>query len=268
MGQAIRDALTGFSYPLRAVPYLFRHRLFLLTGLCLAVHLVLVAAVLVPVLWYVWPLLGDLQKHLVSLGEGHAWLMKILAGLGYFIRLIGLLLVFLATGVLVLVAGRVAAGPFLDLLSERVEELETGVPAAAFSAARLGRGLILALKDLAPNLLILVGFQALVWLFGLIPVVGTLGAPVLAAAGTSIFLAHEFMGLVLLRRFVPYFPRWGFVMGHKALAAGFGASCLVLMAVPFLNLALLPLCAVGGTFAVCRVDAGRREGHPRPASTV
>jgi CysZ protein len=258
MGKALGELAEGFTFPFQAIPYVFRHRLFGLTGLCLAVHLILVAAVLVPLIYFTWPLMADLQNYLVTRVDGHAVLMTILSGLGWFLRILALLLVFLATGVLVLVIGRVAAGPFLDLLSERVEELETGVAAPAFSWPRLMRGVGLAIFDLFPNLAILVVFQLVVWFLGFIPIVGTIGAPVLSGAGASIFLAHEFMGLPLQRRFAPYFARWRFVFDRKARSIGFGAACFVLMLVPFLNLALLPLCAIGGTFAVCR---GEREAR-------
>jgi CysZ protein len=248
----LKNFSLGFRAPFLALPYIWRHRLFLHTAAAVAIHAVLVARLFFGLFFFFWPLLKDLQGLLSTLGQGRPWLSAILGGVGFLILGLGAVLLTLAAGVLTLVLGRVLAGPFLDLLSERVEEIETGVKAPAFSVGRLARGVLLSGLDLVPSLIIFAFFQMALWLIGFIPLVGAPASTALSLSGGALFLAHEFLGFTLMRRFVPWADRWAYVFQHKALSLGLGASCLLLLWVPFVNLMLLPLCAVGGTLAICR----------------
>ena len=75
---------------------------------------------------------------------------------------------------------------------------------------------------------------------------------------SALLLAHEFMGLPLTRQLVSYRERWSHVWRHKWLAVGMGTSTMLLLAIPGINLVLLPLASVGGTLMYCDLrEAGR-----------
>lgn len=256
----MKEFIQGATAPFRAAGFIVRHRLFALTGLCMVLHWVLAAALLAAGFLIAWPYLHQLKVFFETLWEGQPILATLGKTMGFVLFFLAGALLLALVALLTLVLGRVAAGPFLDLLSERVEEIATGIPAPAFSVGRVARGMGLALLDLLPSLALLAVFQGLVWLIGFIPVVGAVVSPILSVSGGAFFLAHEFLGLTLLRRFLPWERRWAFVFRHGSLSVGFGLACLVLLWVPFLNLMLLPLCATGGTLAVVWAEKNRGTG--------
>ena len=45
-----------------------------------------------------------------------------------------------------------------------------------------------------------------------------------------------------------YRAKWTLLRENRALALGFGCMTAALLLVPFVNVLVIPLCAVGGTF--------------------
>lgn len=256
MSTTLGDFKKGFLYPFRAIVFIFRHRLWLLTGIAVFVHLAILTLLIAFLFWSVWPLLDQARHFFYSFGEGRPVLAGLLSFLGWTITILSLTLLFIFGAVLTLLMGRITASPFLDILSEKVEELATGIPSNRLTIKLLLRNLVFACLDMVTALAFLAVYHIFLWSLGLIPLIGAVLAPVLGVAGGSLFLAHEFFGLPMIRHFWVYSKRWSFVGQNKALSFGFGASCFLLLWVPFLNLTLLPLCAVGGTLAVCEASPG------------
>ena len=93
----------------------------------------------------------------------------------------------------------------------------------------------------------------------------------LAFLVTCFFLAVDFLDYPLERRGLSLRAKLAFVGRMGLTGIGFGATVLAMGIVPLLNLALLPLAAVGGTLLFW--DRAHDESHPaapenrtRPAS--
>lgn len=145
----------------------------------------------------------------------------------------------LASFALALVAGLLAANlasaPFLDQLSQRVEALETGEPAASGGFTTLMRE---SLGSLASELQRL-AFLGAVWiglsLIGfVIPGAQLITAPLLIAL-TMLFLPLDYSGFALDRLGVSFRERRSWLMQHRSLMLGFGGVAFVACLVPGLS---------------------------------
>ncbi len=248
----------GVMYPFAAFGFLRRNRLWGMAAASIVVNVVL----LVGLIWGGYTLL---LPHLTGLTTGmEAWagesaflgvLVEVLTWALWIVAMPALLMLnFL---VLVLV-GQAVASPFLDLLSEQVEVRVLQVAPEPFGLKRTVKSVAIALGDLVWGVLFLVAVNLPLLVLALVPVLGTSLAGVLSFSFSALLLAHEFMGLPLARQLVPYRRRWGHVWKHKWLGLGMGTSTMLLLAVPGLNLVLLPLAAVGGTLMYCDLRADGR----------
>jgi CysZ protein len=193
---------------------------------------------------FFWLGYGHLQSWVSQLvPDSQQWWWQALAWLLMLLLVLTLLLVEVY---LFVVVGRVVAAPFLELLTRRVERLSgvEGWPREPGVLASMGRALGHGLVRLG-----LFGSVMLpLWLLGLfLPGLGSLVASLLAWVITCFFLAGEFLDYPLERRGLSFWGKLGYVRRLGLTALAFGAAVFVLGAVPVLNLALLPLAAVGGT---------------------
>lgn len=89
-------------------------------------------------------------------------------------------------------------------------------------------------------ILISAGFG--IFLLGLLPL---MQVPALAMG--SWLLAFEYLGYPLSRKSTSLWTVWAFIAKHPFATLGFGASLLVLMAIPMGSLFYIPLAVVGAT---------------------
>lgn len=229
-----------------------------------------------PVLWrYVWipallnvvlfAVLGALFlvlfPHLVGLvlPQGDAWYLVILRAIMWVLGSVLVLLLFLVSFTSI---GTAVAGPFNELLSERVEELKKGSHPRSEGGLwpqvrRSARSIVESLKYLAAYLL----GSLLILLLGLLPAVGPPISTVLGAAWTFLFLALEFGDYYLARHWVRFKERWSIVWSHKWASMGFGAGCSLLLLIPLLNLLLMPGAVTGGTLLWLELKPHNATGH-------
>jgi CysZ protein len=248
--------LRGVGYPLEALGFIGRHRLW---GLCLA-------AIAVNVL--VFGALVGVGLYLV-VPWAEAWVASWAAewARALLVVLVWLVLLVLAVGVasvILLLVGQAIASPFLDVLSERAEKIVTGREGPKLGLGTVARSIRVALGDLFWGLVYYVAVNVPLLLLGLIPVIGTVPAAVASFLFSAMLLAQEFVGLPLTRQHVGYRGRWSFVLAHRAAAIGFGAAAMLLLIVPGLNLVLLPIATVGGTLLYCDLSASASSS---PSST-
>ena len=252
----IAQFFRGVMYPFAAFGFLRRNRLWGMAAASIVVNVVL----LVGLIWGGYTLL---LPHLTGLTTGmEAWagesaflgvLVEVLTWALWIVAMPALLMLnFL---VLVLV-GQAVASPFLDQLSEQVETRVLGLEPLPLTLARTLKGVSVALGDLVWGVVLLVVVNVPLLLLGLVPVLGTVAAGVLSFSFSALLLAHEFMGLPLTRQLVSYRERWSHLWKHKWLGLGMGTSVMAMLAIPGLNLVLLPLAAVGGTLMYCDLRAG------------
>jgi uncharacterized protein involved in cysteine biosynthesis len=190
---------------------------------------------------------------------------------------IGVVVALAGAFVLAFLVASIAASPFLDALSSRVERIvtgagcETGDRAARSADARppgiAGEGVasgapwsawntandtLRIVLDEARRTVFFLGMQGLIVLAGILLPGGALLAPPLLAVFTMLFLPLDFASFALDRRRVPFAERRRWVRVRMPLMLGFGATGFSLSLVPGLNFLAMPVFVVAGTLLVLR----------------
>jgi CysZ protein len=244
----------GFRYGLEPLGLIGRAGLWPLALAAVLVKVILVAALIAAVLTWLVPEVRGLVASLDAWAAGSRALAAFVAVAGGLVWVLAVGLGVAASAVIVLMVGQAVASPFLDVLSERVETLVLGTAPVPSSAGRVVASMRMAVGDLVWTLVYWVLLNLPLFVLGLV------AAPVSAGLGfvvSAVLLAQEFVGLALARRLVPYRRRFAIFRGHRAVALGFGAACMLLFAVPGLNLVLLPVATVGGTLLYCDLTSAR-----------
>jgi CysZ protein len=204
------------------------------------VTLALIAAAIFGIAHLVHPLVAWLVGHLPSfLATAIGTLLEIVvvAALG-----LGALLLFTA------VAGAIA-GPFNEMLSERIEAHLTGKPEPAFSLPRFLHELSVGIVHGVRRVIVAILGMIVVFAIGFIPVIGTIVALVLGFWFASRGAAYDCYDAVLARRGLAYRDKLAYLERHRARSVGLGAVVAALLFVPGLNLVALGLGAAGATVA-------------------
>ncbi len=145
--------------------------------------------------------------------------------------------------------GCILAAPFLDVLSERVEN-QLGSLETERSLREALSGMMRGLATSLAMLLLLVATQVAIFAVSFVPVVGQVVALVAGPLSGALFFAIEFFDFPLGRRNLRPRERFGFVNRHRAEAIGFGLAVFLTTLVPLLNFLALPVAAVGATLLV------------------
>ncbi|MEO8548892.1 MAG: EI24 domain-containing protein [Kofleriaceae bacterium] len=202
-------------------------------------------------------LIAHITTPLVAWLVGH--LPHFLAGVAG--TLLTVIVVALLAGVALLlftaVAGAVA-GPFNEMLSERIEARLTGRAVPRFSFAEFLHELSLGLVHGIRRVAVAILGSVLVLALGFIPVVGTIAALVLGFWFAARGAAYDSYDAVLARRSLAYREKLAYLERHRARSLGLGAVVAGMLLVPGLNLVALGLGAAGATVAAV-------EGYARNA---
>ncbi len=248
----------GALYPFQAFGFLRRHRLWGMASAAIIVNCALLALLVGGAFYFLIPYLEATVVAMVAwAGDSTLW-MGVIEALTWVLWIVAIPAIIIMNFMVLILVGQAVASPFLDLLSEQVEVRVLEVAPAPFGVKRTLKSVAIALGDLVWGVLFLVAVNLPLLLLAFIPVLGTSLAGVLSFSFSALLLAHEFMGLPLARQLVPYRRRWSHVWKHKWLGLGMGTSTMLLLAVPGLNLVLLPLAAVGGTLMYCDLRADGR----------
>lgn len=212
------------------------------------VTLILLVAIIAGAVWLIDPVVGWVAAHLPDVVAG--WV----GGLLRFLVIVGL--VILGFVMFVSLAGALA-GPFCEILSEKVEEQVTGRPAP--DAGNFVVGLMTGLAHAGRRLLVsLFGIVLVMVLSSLIPIVGGIIAAAVAfylAAGSA---AYDCFDAVHSRRSWSYSRKMDFLRAHRGRTLGLGGATAALLVVPFVNLLALGVGATGATLTVLDLEGARR----------
>ncbi len=212
-----------------------------------AVTLVILAGAIFAVVRLARPLVEGATSWLPDAVVGVAsWVMWILVVTGLSL---GALLVFVA------VVG-IVAGPFCELLSEAIEARLTGRPGAPFSLAGFLRGAAVGLLHGLRRLLVSLVSLVLLFVLGLVPVVGTIAALLLGGWLAARASAYDCYDAVLSRRELPYAGKLAYLARHRSRTLGLGAGVAGLLLIPGVNLVALGVGAAGATLAALELDGG------------
>ena len=157
----------------------------------------------------------------------------------------------------------VIAGPFNEMLSETIEEIETGVAGPPFRVLRLlvdiVVGMFHALRRVIRYLLTML---VLLLVSVVIPVVGTLVAAIGGAYVTAQFAAYDAHDAVFARRRFRYRAKMAYLRERRWRCLGLGAAVGLVLIVPVGNIIGLAIGAAGATLKI--VDEGKAVAAARP----
>lgn len=186
--------------------------------------------------WYTWLWVGP--------GRALFWVLEKLL----FVALGGL------CAVAALLVASVAAAPFHEILSRRVERLATGgveeLSEEGISGAT--RDGLRAVREELRRLFFFLAGWALLTAFGIVIPGGQLVAPFALTLFTTLFLPLDYASYVFDRRQVSFARKRAWLRRHLGAALGFGGAALLLCAVPGVNLLAMPVLVVSGTLLALR----------------
>jgi CysZ protein len=215
--------IAGVSDGLRGAAYLARHR----------------------ELWK-WVIAPALVVTIVAVAM-FGWLEVLLGALG----LVSWTSLAIATASVIVTVATLIAGPFNELLSEAIEERETGVPAPVFSLARflyeLAIGILHAARRGAAYVVAVV---ALLAVGHYVPVIAAIGSAWVAAW----YAAYAVYDSIWARRHWRYRQKTAYLREHRARTLALGGLVAVMLIVPGLNVIGLAIGSAGATLRMLRDD--------------
>ncbi len=234
----------GFFYPFRSIRMLFgTPSLWPLVVVPFTINLVVFSAAV----YFGFDFFSE--RVVQQIPQGDAWYWGILYYVAWVIAM-------LLTAVLVFftftVAGNLIASPFNDLLSERAEELISGIKnSEPFSLAVFLVDTRRTLSTEVKKVGLFVLAMVLILPLNLLPGFGSLLYTGLAVSLTIFFLVVEYLGIVLARQRFTFAQQRQFIFSRIFLMAGFGTGVLCLLAVPLLQFLCIPAAVLAATRLWC-----------------
>ncbi|MBW2253417.1 MAG: EI24 domain-containing protein [Deltaproteobacteria bacterium] len=256
-GSVVRRFVRGASYPWRGLRFLFpRTEIWPWAAGPFLITLWMILGALWGAVWYGDDLLALFwtRPALHSSGTFEIVVWDMVAN---WLRL----LVFLVLAVASWILGNMLASPFYDVLAEKTEGLVLDRPEHPFDWRIAFGDAWMSIRHSALGLLLYLLVMGPLFLLNLIPGVGSVLYTALSTAATVFFVARELMDIPLSRRRTPFVAKLRWMARHKALLAGMGAVCTLLLMVPLVNFFAMPIAVMGGTLMYCHLD---REGFGVP----
>ncbi len=176
--------------------------------------------------------------------QGEAWYWAILS---YFLWTVAILVTMVLVFFGFTVVGAIIASPFNDILSEKTEELLTGIPnEEPFVFKVFLRDAIQTVADESKKIIIFVLLMLFLLPLNLLPG-GSLPYSALSILLTVFFLVVEYTGYVFARKHKTFKDQRRFIFSHKLLMLGFGFGVMAVLAIPFVQFFCIPLGVVGAT---------------------
>ena len=193
-----------------------------------------------------------------SIPRGEAWYWSVIYWLLWIVAV-------LLTAVLVFfsftVVGNLLASPFNDLLSERVEEVLSGlVNNEPFTFGRFFREAWQTILMEAKKMWVFVVIMVLILPLNLLPGIGNALYTLLAIGLTLFFLSFEYLGFVMVRKGRFFREQKTYIFARRFLMLGFSCGVMVILAVPFFQLLCIPLAVIGATRLWCEEEGLLSDG--------
>jgi len=245
----------GFAHPLRTFRYVALHPRLLVYAIPAAL---IVGGLLIATFWLVGTRTGDWLALLWDRPSGDGWwsewLLRPLWWTTWALALVALGLV----GALVCYGiSMPIAGPFLALLAEKVEHIETGFE-APFDPGLLLRGLLLSVRNVALLVALQLALFAGLGLLQFIPLAGQIAAAIVTAIVAPLAVGLSQLDFPTSARLWTLGEQVALVRTNFPRVYGFSLACFLLLYVPLLNLTMAPICVVAATRLVLELE---REGR-------
>jgi len=246
----IKDLRDGFRFLIRGFTTLLKNpRLWIWAVIPTIINLLLLAVMLGLFIHFYGDIYGWLSAHLGLGGFENpaAWWQTALNWILWVVNLLFQIFIVLLSLVILLVvsyaASFIVAGPFNDLLSEKVETMVTGREEPPFTIRKFVHDLWRTIKVESLKAVILLAIPVVLFIFSFIPVIG---APLYVFL-TFVFgawdLGFSYADLPFGRKARPFSERWGFAKREKWALIGLGSGFII----PFFALVFAPPMVVGGT---------------------
>jgi len=229
----------GFLYPFRAGKFIKAHPVLL--KYIIVPFLINVVLLSAAVYWGL-SFFNSIVVHYIPQGDAWYWVI-----LSYFVWTLAILMTMVLVFFCFTVSGAIIASPFNDILSEKSEELITGIPnEEPFTIRLFLRDAMHTVLDESKKIIIFVVLMLMLLPLNLIPG-GTLPYSILSVLLTAFFLVVEYTGYVFYRKHLTFRDQRRFIFSRKFMMLGFGVGLMGVLAVPFLQFFCIPLGVVGAT---------------------
>lgn len=190
--------------------------------------------------------------------HGEAWYWSVLY---WFLWAVAVLLTAVLVFFSFTVVGNLLASPFNDLLSERTEEVLSGVVNdEPFSIGRFFQDAGQTILMEAKKMWIFVVVMVLILPLNLLPGIGNSLYTILAVTLTLVFLSFEYLGFVMVRKRHFFREQKNYIFARKFLMLGFSCGVMAILAVPFFQLLCIPLAVIGATRLWCEEEGRWSDG--------
>ena len=246
----IKDFFDGTGHLMRGFGFLAsRPKLWPWAILPTLINFLLLVAMIVVLIHY----FGDIHAWLsgvvgsLDIENPTAWYWHIVDGIFWVLNLLLKLLIFIVGLIISLVVAYglsfVVAGPFNDILSERVEIMVTGIEPPPFTLKRFVWEIARTIRVETVKAIILIAIPAVLFILNIIPVVGGILYIVLTCMFGAWDMGFSYAELPLGRRAASFKERVAFGRAHRWALMGLGIGFII----PFFALLFAAPMAVGGT---------------------
>jgi CysZ protein len=233
-----KGPVAGFVAPLKALGFIAANpRLWWLSLTPFLINL----GLFVLFFWFAYTRFESWVRSLLPVGDGWWWQLLL-----YLLIVLVVLLLLIVQVYLFTVIGRIIAAPFLEMLTRKVEVLAGPKVDQPVEIGFL-QSILRVMVQESKRILIYIGVMIPLLALNLVPGLGSLFYAALAWLVTSFFLASEFLDYPLERRGHSLGSKMRYTKSLGLTGICFGSSVFIMGLIPILNLALLPLAAVGGT---------------------
>jgi len=229
----------GFFYPFRAGKFIKQHPVLLKY---IAIPFSINVVVLSAAVYWGLSFFNSIVVHYIPQGDAWYWVI-----LSYFLWTLAILMTMILVFFGFTVTGAIIASPFNDILSEKTEELLTGMPNEEPFVFRVFlKDAMHTVMDESKKIIIFVVLMLLLLPLNLLPG-GTLPYSILSVLLTVFFLVVEYTGYVFYRKHLTFRDQRRYISAHKVVMMGFGTGVMAVLGVPFLQFFCIPLGVVGAT---------------------
>lgn len=241
----------GVSYPFRGIFFVIRHPS---TWPFLVLPVLISAAVFATALYVAWHgVPWALTEMFGSNPEAHVDPPLIVVHTWEMFVLLLRTLAFFVVGLTLYFSAGLVAIPFIDRLSQKVEEITRGTSDDGVPGSWLG-DIALSVSHSGVSALLYFGAMALLFTLEVFPGAGSLVHIATAVFLTSMFLVREMMDGAMSRRRMSYFRKLRVIARNLPMMLGFGMVAAALTWVPFMNFLVLPMLVSGGTIMFCHLE--------------
>jgi CysZ protein len=167
---------------------------------------------------------------LIGLVHGSAWYNRVLEVIlaPLLVFALGIIIVFLYS-----IAGSVITAPFNDFLSQKVEEMLTGVRFdEKLDPVRLLKDVVRIISSVIRLLLLVLGINLVLLLLNLVPGAGSVIYAACSFLTASFFFGFQFFDFPLERRRYDFRQKLSIAWRFKRTVAGVGASFFIMTFIP------------------------------------